>query len=89
MERGSVVNRANQMHNEVRATSYEAGSEYAVFLKNKGLEILTQICGAPRREQPKDLSRNQDYMSKFLEKNDKWCLPVIKGVDFTTECTVH
>ena len=98
MEHGSVVNRANQMYNEVRATSYEADSEttptwgwlgeppsqeYAGFLKNKGLEILTQMCGAPRREQPKDLSRNQDYMSKFLEKNDKWCLPVIKGVDFT------
>ena len=92
------------MHNEVRATSYEAGSEtsptwgwlgeppsqeYAGFLKKKGLEILIQMFSASRREQPKDLSRNQDYMSKFLEKNDKWCLPVIKGVDFTTECTVH
>ena len=98
MEHGSVVKRANQMHNDVRATFYEAGSEttptwgwlgeppsqeYAGLLRNKGLEILTQMCGAPRREQPKDLSRNQDYMSKFLEKNDKWCLPVIKGVDFT------
>ena len=72
MEQGSVVNRANQMHNEVRATSYEAGSEtsptwgwlgeppsqeYAGFLKKKGLEILIQMFNASRREQPKDLSR--------------------------------
>ena len=99
MEQGTVFLRAKQFQEEQRVQTHEGYKpdftpswgwlgesitpEHSLFLKNEGLEILTQMCGAPRPENSKDKTRNQDHMSDFLDNNVKWGLPSLEGVDFT------